>query len=108
MKLPLILLCLSLPSFAQVRVLPVKPGLKLPEGNYVRESEQKSTLFSREDREKFFSRFPDSQTVIAKMDELDRDFFFDDLRRLPASELQTKYPSVKGELLRKMSAERKK
>jgi hypothetical protein len=95
-------------ALAQVRVHVIDPRMKIPQGKVIVEKKQLSSLPSRESRERFFLQFPESQKQISNWDELQRDFFFDDLRRLPASELTTKYPDFSPILLKKMSGERKK
>lgn len=109
MKFMLILLLLSpVVAFAQVKVFIIDPDLKVPQGKVHMDKDQTSSLPSRDSRESFFHQFPESQKHISKWDELQRDFFFDDLRRLPASELATKYPSFPPILLKKMAGKRKK
>lgn len=109
MKIVLFVLCLlPLSGLSQVRVHVIDPNIKVPKGKVTVEKEQVSSLHSRASRERFFLQFPESEKHIGAWDELQRDFFFDDLRRLPASDLTTKYPAFPPVLLKKMAGERKK
>lgn len=104
-------LLVSLPIMAQVRAIVTDPDMANPKGPGIKTEKvnhKNTVLPPRDERENFFARFPAGAEAFKKFDELDRDFYYSDLKTLSVPDLKKKYPSIPGDVVEKMQQERKK
>lgn len=90
---------------AQVQVQIIDQDMPNPEGRYQIDRTRKNVNVALPDktkRDKFFKRFPASEAQMKSWDELDRDFFFNDLKTKSFEDVQKKYVTFDKALLEKM------